>query len=295
MASLVPAEAREELPQDVLDQVDAAESGEEEEGPKVEETEAIVVPSRRKKREQENQARIAEAERAAAARDAEARELREQLQRTREETAQMRGMLEQLGRQQQAPRETAAPAEDIDAEIRKEMKRQQSALAGPQADFAEYQESQARMMELQARKIWAAQPKPQPVQQAPQQPQKPDWVRAIEYQYPDVLTHSQGQAAVGHFDQLSGTLGMAFGPERLHKAFQRARVELGLAQQAAPTNGARQLLSGGQFGDGGGQRKKPGERSVNIPREHLARMLKAGMTKAEAAKAWAESYPDEVA
>ena len=145
--------------------------------------------------------------------------------------------------------------------------------------------------EMKARAIVAAQQKSQPAP-VQQQPQKPQWVFAVEMQYPDVLTDPRGQHTVGIFDSLLGQTEQ-FGPQRLHKAFQRAQVELGLAKQAgAATGQSRQLLTG-ITSNSVGRRQSNGDSVVNMPRHYLETALRSGMTKAEAAKAWKESYPNE--
>lgn len=206
----------------------------------------------------------------------------------------MRGMLEQIQRQP-AGREPSREEAPVDLRDKLDEHRRQAADALGKQDIDNWQRHQEAIMdvkaEMKARAIVAAQQRSMPAPQ-PQAPQKPDWVRAIEFQYPDVLTDPRGQNTVGIFDSFLAQ-SEQFGPQRLHKAFQRARVELGLAQtQQAATGQARQLHTGIST-NGVGRQSKNGESVVNMPRHYLETALRSGMTKAEAAKAWRDSYPNE--
>ena len=281
-----------ELPEEVVAEVEAAEGGKDQ--GEDQEQQVTVRLSRRKKEQQEREERMAALESDRTARAQEAERLRQELQQTREEQARMRGMLEQIQRQP-AGRESAREEAPVDLRDKlDELRRAANDALGKQ-DIETWQRHQEAIMdakaEMKARAIVAAQQKnmPAPVQQ---QPQKPDWVRAIEFQYPDVLTDPRGQHTVGIFDSLLSQAEQ-FGPQRLHKAFQRARAELGLTQtQQQATGQSRQLLTG-ITSNGVGRKPSNGDSVVNMPRHYLETALRSGMTKAEAAKAWRESYPNE--
>lgn len=281
-----------ELPEEVVAEVEAAEGGKDQ--GEDQEQQVTVRLSRRKKEQQEREERMAALESDRTARAQEAERLRQELQQTREEQARMRGMLEQIQRQP-AGRESAREEAPVDLRDKlDELRRAANDALGKQ-DIETWQRHQEAIMdakaEMKARAIVAAQQKnmPAPVQQ---QPQKPDWVRAIEFQYPDVLTDPRGQHTVGIFDSLLSQAEQ-FGPQRLHKAFQRARAELGLTQtQQQATGQSRQLLTG-ITSNGVGRKPSNGDSVVNMPRHYLETALRSGMTRAEAAKAWRESYPNE--
>lgn len=281
-----------ELPEEVVAEVEAAEGGKDQ--GEDQEQQVTVRLSRRKKEQQEREERMAALEADRTARAQEAERLRQELAQTREEQARMRGMLEQIQRQPPG-RESAREEAPVDLRDKlDELRRTANDALGKQ-DIEAWQRHQEAIMdvkaEMKARAIVAAQQKnqPAPVQQ---QPQKPDWVRAIEFQYPDVLTDPRGQHTVGIFDSFLAQ-SEQFGPQRLHKAFQRARAELGLMQtQQQATGQSRQLLTG-ITSNGVGRKPSNGDSVVNMPKHYLETALRSGMTKAEAAKAWRESYPNE--
>ncbi len=282
-----------ELPEEVVGEIEAAEGGQDAGGEDEGEQQVTVRLSRRKKEQQEREERMAALESDRTARAQEAERLRQELAQTREAQARMQGILEQMQRMP-AGRESGREEAPVDLRDKlDELRRTANDQLGKQ-DLDAWQRTQEAIMdakaEMKARAIVAAQQKnmPAPQQQAPQ---KPDWVRAIEFQYPDVLTDPRGQHTVGIFDSLLGQTEQ-FGPQRLHKAFQRARTELGLAQAPAASNQARQLHTG-ISSNGVGRKPANGDSVVNMPRHYLETALKSGMTRAEAAKAWRESYPNE--
>lgn len=287
----LPKEVKDDLPDDVVEEVEAIEAaGEGEEGEKTEPPAQFRL-SRRKKEQQEREGREADL----AARAAESDRLRSELQRQGEETARLRGAMEQMNafqaRQQAQPAQRQGADDEGDSlpeKIAARLKKADTALKG--SDLDEYHAQMRQVMRLEAQAIVAAQPRPAAPQQ--QAPQKPAWVTAIEFQYPDVLSHPRGQPTVGAVDSLLTTMGEQWGPDRLHKAFQRARAELGLKVAAAPTTQQRQLHSGISSG-GLGPNRSGGDRTVNIPREYLAVAAKSGMSKKEAVKAYMETYPEE--
>ena len=286
------------LPEEVVAEIEGAqEGGEGREGGAEGEAPVTIRLSRRKKEQQEREERLKAAEDRAAAAERIANELRQQ---SAQESAHLRGTLEQMQRQftasQQQPTARPAAEEPIERRISTEMKAAEAALKA--SDLGEYHERMGRLMDLRAeakaQAIIAAQPKPQ-VQQQPQQQQRPPWVMAIEMQYPDVLSHPRGQQTVGIVDQLLSH--EPWGPDRLHKAFQRARTELGMKPAAAPAPAAGQRALYGSIQTsgtgGGGRRGADGSESVTVPKEYLSMATRSGMTKAQAAKAWKDSYPDE--
>lgn len=277
------------LPEEVIAEVEGAEQEGGDGQPQPEQRETIRL-SRRKKEQQERDARMEALE----ARAAEADRVRGELAQTREALARQQGAIEQLSRSQFQQRETPAaraePEESIDRRISRANKTANEALA--KSDLDGYHEQMQTIMELKARQIFDAQPKPV-VQQQVQQVQKPAWVLATEVQHADVMSHPQGQMVVGSIDALLNQMGEAWGPARLHKAMAEARTRLGIKPPAAaPQAGQRQLMTGLQS-SGTGPRANPGERVVNVPKDYLATAARMGMNKAQAAKAWADSYPDE--
>lgn len=280
------------LPEEVVAEIEGAQEGGE--GGEQPNEQVTVRLSRRKREQEERENRLKAAEDRAAAAERIANELRQQ-QAT--ESAHLRGTLEQMQRQwttqQQAPQQRQNDEEPIERRIAAERKAADAALKA--GELGDYHERMERMIDLRAQAqvqaILAAQPKPQP-QAAPQQ-QKPAWVTAIEFQYPDVLSHPRGQQTVAIVDQLNAA--EAWGPERLHKSFQRARNELGLKPAApAASNGQRALYGSVQSSaTGGGRSSGGGEERVTLPKDYLERAARMGMSRAQAAKAWKESYPDE--
>lgn len=262
-----------------------------------EQTETIRL-SRRKREQQERDDRMAALEADRTARTEEAARLRAELQQTREAQARMQGALEQISQRQAQPRETGPAEEPIDARIKKALKLANAALSKPQADLDEYQEHMLSVMELKAQAIVEQRERARPApQQAPQRVDKPAWVTAIEFQYPDVLTHPRGQQTVIAYEPLvEGN----FSPEKLHRMFTAARTHLGLGAPAAttaarPATQAARSLHTGITSTGTGPRRPAaaGDTEVKIPKKNLEEMMRAGLTRTQAAKAWRESYGDE--
>lgn len=282
------------LPEEVVAEIEGAEGGEQG-GEGQEETPVTFKLSRRKREQQEREERIKAAEERAAAAERMANEIRQQ---SAQENAHLRGTLEQFQRQfqgfqqqAQAPREQAA--EPIERRIAAAQKAAEAALKN--SDLAEYHEQMGSIMDLRAeakaQAILASMPKPPP--QAAPVAQKPAWVTAIEFQYPDVLSHPRGQQTVGIVDQLLAN--EQWGPERLHKAFQRTRAELGLKPAAAApaSNGQRALYGSVNSTATGGGRAPGGEDRVQVKKSDLEMARRFGMTAAQYAKAQKESFPDE--
>lgn len=280
------------LPDEVVAEIEGGQEGGEDQQ---QDAPVTLKLSRRKKEQEERELRLKAAEDRAAAAE---RQIQEISSRASSETAHLRGTLEQMQRQwttaqqQNAPRQAAE--EPIERRIATELKAAETALGA--SDLREYHEHMGRVMDMkaeaQARAIIAAQPRAAAPPAAA--PQKPAWVTAIEFQYPDVLSHPRGQQTVGIVDQL--LTNETWGPERLHKAFQRSRAELGLKPAAAPaTNGQRGLYGSVSSSATGNGRAASGggEERVTIPKNYLAVGRRSGMTDAQYARAYRDSNPDE--
>jgi hypothetical protein len=278
MALSNEAKKDDELPDEVVEEVEAAENGEDGDAG---EPQVTLQVSRRKQQQQERDARLAELEARAKAAD----EYKEKWERTQGEVAQTRAMLELLAQQRQQPAPTTQ-TESLEDQIKRHNKERVSALA--KSDLDAYHEHSDAIHQLQVKQAIAS--IPQPAQSAFQ---KPDWVRAVEGQYPDVMTNPNGQRFAAAFETV---IPGEFGPDKLHKMFQRARQEIGGGQPVSRAqNAQRQQLFSGVTStsvrsrpSGGGDSDK-----VTVPRSYMEMASKAGMTKAQAVKAWKESYPEE--
>ena len=284
--------ADKELPEEVVAEIEGVEgAGVDEDGQPAEQR---VVVSRRKQQQQEREERLAAIEARAVAAEERAARIENERAADNARFEEMRRTQEMMFRgQQQGPART--PDEPIPDQIAKRMKAANAALA--KSDLDDYHEQIMAVVDLKAR---MAIPAPQPVPQGP--PQKPAWVTAIEFQYPDVLSHPKGVPTVAYVEGLEDGV---FGPEKLHRMFQRARRDLGLAQQAAPVqrqapanNAARQLYSTpASSGASAPAKRGAGEGSVKVTPElkSFLRIMEAnGVPKAKAMKSWMESYPSEV-
>lgn len=281
------------LPDEVVAEIEGAEGGESTDQQQ-EEAPVTFKLSRRKREQQEREERVKAAEERAAKAEQLANEIRAQ---SAQETAHLRGTVEQMQRQWQTQAQQAQqPRQQEEAPVERRIAAAQKAAeaALKNSDLAEYHEQMGAIMDLRAeakaQAILASMPKPPP--QAAPVAQKPAWVTAIEFQYPDVLSHPRGQQTVAIVDQLLGS--EQWGPERLHKAFQRTRTELGLKPAAAPASNGQRALYGSvnSTATGGGRPSNGGDR-VTVPKEYLSIAMRAGMTQAQAAKAWKDSYPDD--
>jgi hypothetical protein len=292
MALKDDAKADKELPEEVVAEIEGVEgAGVDEDGQPAEQR---VVVSRRKQQQQEREERLAAIEARAVA--AEERAARIEMERAADNARfeEMRRTQEMMFRgQNQGP--APAAQEPIPDQIQKRLKAASAALG--KADLDDYHEQMLAVMELKAKQNI---PAPQPIPQAPMQ--KPAWVTAIEFQYPDVLSHPKGVPTVAYVEGLEDGV---FGPEKLHRMFQRARRDLGLAQQAAPVqrqapanNAQRQLYSTPSSSSAPPPRARgAGEGSVKMTTElkNFLRIMEAnGVPKAKAMKSWMESYPSEV-
>lgn len=210
--------------------------------------------SRRQRVEREAEQR-AEQLRAVEERATKAEQLAQEI---RNESNQRMARLEALleaGQRQQQPAEQPERREGKDwrEKADKAMKRAEKALA--EGKLGEYHEQLTKATELRMEakfnpRLEEAQQRFQ--QQIPQQQMpKPAWVTSVENEFPDVVQHAAGLNTVAAFINLDGTPG--FSPEKLKRAFLRARQEIAPAERQAPqpSERARQLLSGSSTGGGG--------------------------------------------
>ena len=288
----------DKLPPEVQAQVDAArEEGEQQDqqaGGEEEKTETVRL-TRREKAAQEKQAREEE-ERAAreAAKEAArlAKEANERVERNERESLERMARLEALlaGRQQERTTEVKEEREDKDDDWRdkydRHQKKAKEALAA--GDMDEYHERMTKAAVVRAKaEMRKDMPKPQPQQQVQQ---KPPWLGALEAQFSDVVLHPQGLQAVSAFAQLN-TQGTP--QERVQKAFERARQELGLKKHDAETN-QRQRQMMGTGGRVQAQRSGSTGPAVRMPANWREVARRAGMSAEDYARAYAESNPDAV-
>jgi hypothetical protein len=125
------------------------------------------------------------------------------------------------------------------------------------------------------------------------QPEKPGWVTAVESRYGDVMINPRGLTAVAGFMNI---LDGQFGPEKLDKAFQRAREELGLTKRNdEKIQEKRQLLAGGPThgaprSNGGGKNGK----QVKLPANWREVARKAGIPEADYVREYAAMNPSDV-
>jgi hypothetical protein len=287
------------IPQDVLDEVEKIKQQEAGGAPTEEEREAAPIVdkplSRRAEAAQRLQATVAEAQAradAAVARAEAAERIAGELRAGREaDEAWRRRMEEAVAQRQQPTREE--PETDFDGKIRKQRKKADEALAAN--NLSEYHDRMEAITDLKVQQADARRPKPQ----APpaQQPGKPPWVSAVESQFPEVVTHPNGLNAVMSFANLDGTTAQNITPERLQRAYTRAREELGLAQRRTETTDARrQMLSGAGGGSGGGGKGAGGSKgpTVNVPKNYREIARRAGMSPEEYVRAYADMNPSDV-
>lgn len=174
----------------------------------------------------------------------------------------------------------------------KAMKRAEKALA--EGKLGEYHEQYTKAMELRMEakfnpRLEETQQRFQ--QQIPQQQMsKPAWVTSVENEFPDVVQHAAGLNTVAAFINLDGTPG--FSPEKLKRAFLRARQEIAPGERSAqaPSERSRQLLSGSPTGGGG--RGAPaaanGSPKVSVPKNYKEIARSVGMTPEQYVRAAAD-------
>jgi hypothetical protein len=288
--------ADDELPESVKAEVEAAKK----EGERAEdvpiETEAVNLPgeqeskeSRRQRKERERQ----EERQAFVERTERAERIAEEL---RAGQAALAARLDAALQQRQEPAAREPSTDDVRDKYDRQMKKAKEALAAGNLD--EYHERLDRAFELKHGHR-AVQDARQFIPQAPQaQPQKPAWATAVESQFPDVVMHANGLNAVAAFAALDPA---QLGPEKLQRAFTRARAELGLGKgtPAAPNperERQRQMLAsgptnGGGRGSGGGR----GETVLNgVPKNYREIARSAGMSPEAYLKSFAIMNPQNV-
>lgn len=290
------------LPPEVRAQVDKIKAEGDEgapadgDGGDAEPARAPVPPERPLSRRQQAEQERLELIRAADARAAKAEELVTELRTARERDverlARMEALLEHGLRQREPePQRQAAPVEDPTVQIQKLRRQATDALASGKLD--EYHDLQDQITDIRAdvkaRQRIAELPRPE----APQM-QKPAWVQAVEAQFPEVVTHANGLNTVAAFAQIDPS---QFGPEKLKKAFTRARDELGLGKkrETPEENGRRrEMLSGGPVNGSGRAPAGKGEKFVNVPKNYREIARRAGMTPEDYVRSYAQMNPGDV-
>lgn len=292
----------DELPPEVQAEVDKARREGGEEPPEVE-VERAAIPagdgrplSRRQQAEQERMAQIEAANRRSEAAEKIAEELRAARAADSERFARMEQALEFVARQrQEAPppqHRQEAPAPSVDEQVKKLRRDANDALGKNDIDaFHDANEQIARVIgraEADSRVRAAMAQMPQPQQP---QIQKPAWVSAVEAQHGDVLMNPRGLNTVAAFLGISDE---AFGPEKLDKAFKRAREELGLAKRKDETNERqRAMLSGGPT-NGTTRSNGKSKPQARMPAGWQEAARKAGMSKEDYIRAHVEMHPEDV-
>lgn len=285
-----------ELPESVKDEVNAIR---EQEGlePQAEPEEAERVEvkplSRRAQKEQERNEQI----KAAEERAAKAAEIAEDLRKKREEDAarleRMERMLQDFGQRAQQPapvQQRQEPDKDWSETYSKHMKRAKEALV--KGDMDEYHERMEKAYLIKAKAEIGADIAKRIPQAAPAMPTKPAWITAVESQFPDVMMHPTGTQAVTAFAALDQT---PMSPEKLQRAFTRAREELGLAKRSQETNQAkRQMLAGASTNGTAKTSSGKGEHYVNVPKNYKDIARRAGMSPEDYIRSYAAMNPREV-
>lgn len=284
----------DELPEAVRAEVEAAKREGVNDEPA--ETEAVGLPEQEETRESRRQRRERERQEERAAlneRTTNAERIAEELRAGRLEDANRLARLEQMVQQGSQQRTEAPAVKDWRDTYDKQMKKANDALAA--GNMAEYQERSARAFEARAEA--SVMEKVRGLIPAPQQPQmqKPVWANAVESQFPDVMMHPNGLNAVAAFANLDPA---QLGPEKLQRAFTRARTELGLAKAAPAPNPERdrqrQMLASGPTNGGarGGSKAEP---TVNgVPKNYKEIARAAGMKPEDYVKSFAKMNPGNV-
>jgi hypothetical protein len=277
----IPAEVQAEV-----DKIKAEEVGTDERTEEVQLEHVEVEPrkSRKQQAEEERAAQFRAVEERATKAEQLAQEIRNE---ANARMARLEGLLE-AGRQQpqyvEPQQQPRGQGKDWREKYDKERKKADKALA--ENDLAGYHEHNERAMEIKMEAKFN--PRLEETtrniqQQLPQQQfQKPPWVTSVENEFPDVVQNAAGLNAVAAFINLDSTPG--FSPEKLKRAFLRARQELTPAQQQAgtsqPTDRARAVLSGSPVGGGG--RSAPsgagGKAKVQVPKNYESIARAAGMS-----------------
>lgn len=285
----------DELPESVKKEMaDARKEGEADEGgqdaqPEEEQQERVKL-SRRAQKEEERKAEL----QAANERADKASQLAEQIRaESNERYARLEGMIGGLaqGRQEQQSQQQRPVVEDVSDQARKLRKEARTALTA--GDIEEYEEKNNRASNMErddaiARALRTI-PQPQQVQRLP------DWVTAVEAQFPDVVMHPAGKNAVAAFGQIEmAKTGRPIDPQGLMSAYTRAREELGIAKRADANNETRrkQLASGPSNGAtrSGGSK----ETYVNAPKNYREIAKRAGMKPEDYLRQYAQANPADV-
>ena len=104
--------------------------------------------------------------------------------------------------------------------------------------------------------------------------------------------HPEGLNHVAAFASLDRT---GFGPEKMQKAFNRAREELGLAKRSDEKNQqARAMLAGGPSSSGPRPGNGKGGKQVNMPAGWKDAARKAGMSADDYIRAYVDMHPEAV-
>jgi hypothetical protein len=243
--------------------------------------------SRKQQAEEERAAQFRAVEERATKAEQLAQEIRNE---ANQRMARLEALLEAGQRYQQQPPVTEQQTERRDWRERadKAMRKAEKALAA--GELTEYHDQLAKATELRMEgkfnpRLEETQQRFQ--QQIPQQPmQKPAWVTSVENEFPDVVQHAAGLNAVAAFINLDGSVG--FSPEKLKRAFLRARQEITPDRAAPqPSERSRQLLSGAPTGGGGrGAPAAPnGSPKVSVPKNYREIAKSVGMTPDEYVRA----------
>lgn len=298
------ATGKDDIPQDVLDEVNKIR--EEDGGDPVvvgeEESERAPLPrpSRRAAKEHEREEREAKLLEAAEEARKTAEEAREEARKERaadrEKMARLEALLEaQVMGQRSQVQEPAPKVEDNEDWRDKHaahMRDAKAALAKGELDEYEAARDRAADVKLNARLAQERQ-KQQPQVQPQRQFQKPEWVAAVESQFADVMMHPSGTNTVAAFAQMDpGPLT----PEKLQKAFTRSRKELGLAPKEEDIEAKKQMLSGGRVNgtSKGSSNGGKGELMVNLPRNWRAIAKQSGVPEKEYVRQYAAANPGDV-
>lgn len=282
-------EIENELPQSVKDQIAAAkeEGGE----PESDEEESPPERVRLSRRAQERRQEAAELS-AANERAEKAIQLSEQIrQESNERMARLEGMIGGLAQQRQEPQHQRQAPEDAGEQARKLRKEARASLVAGEIDDYEEKNNRASAIERDDAIAKAVRGIPQPQQQI----RLPDWVTAVEAQFPDVVMHPAGKNAVAAFGQIEmAKSGRAIDPQGLMSAFTRAREELGMAKRADSKVAERraQLASGPSNGATRSASSK--EQSIMMPKGWETVAKKAGIPQKEYLRQYAIANPRDV-
>jgi hypothetical protein len=287
------------VPQELKDEVDrirhqegGGDADEEESG------EEVVKLSRRQvKKQQESEEKAAKEARdqelLESARTAaeESKKLREERAKDAERMARLEGMIESSINQRPIVQQQRDPdPEPGESVYRKKMREATVSLQAGKLD--EYHESVREANEaLVNEKLRAMQQHMMQQQPRQQQFNKPEWVTAVESQFPDVLMHPNGINSVVAFHNILFPNRQP-NAESLLKAYQRSKVELGLEKkdetQEKKVEQKRQMLSGSRVNSNGRTSKGSDDIDVEVPKNYKQIARASGMTPEQYLRAAAE-------